>query len=441
MASVNTIARNKLKTHEGGMAVPIKPLDQLRRSVMACLLWEDQFYEDGVSIAERISNLLDQVSQEEARKALHEAKFDSKLRHMPLYLLTLFSQKKWLAKEDVNAICTRADDMTELLALYFKDGKKPVSHQLIKGLALAFGKFDEYQLAKYNRKNQVKLRDVLRLVRPTPKDSEQSALWKRLIADELKTPDTWETAISACGNDNAKKAQEYTRLIEENKLGDLAFLRNLRKMTEVGVSNDVIRRSFESRKWGWIIPYQFISAASHNPALEDVLEQAMFKCLDEQELITQKVSLLVDVSGSMNSALSRKSEVLRVDVAIGLAILLREVCRDVQICAFNNDVTVMPPRRGFALRDVIRKELGGGTEMWGAIRTAGKKRHNDIMVVITDEQTMDSGSFHDSNAGLLVIINVASNQNGVGYGKEVLHIDGWSDNVITYLREYIKTNL
>jgi hypothetical protein len=63
------------------------------------------------------------------------------------------------------------------------------------------------------------------------------------------------------------------------------------------------------------------------------------------------------------------------------------------------------------------------------------------MVVITDEQTEDSGSFHDSNADLLVIINVASNQNGVGYGKGVLHIDGWSDNVIAYLREYIKTNL
>jgi hypothetical protein len=60
------------------------------------------------------------------------------------------------------------------------------------------------------------------------------------------------------------------------------------------------------------------------------------------------------------------------------------------------------------------------------------------MVVITDEQTSDSGNFHDANAGLLVVINVASHQNGVGYGKGVLHIDGWSDNVVTYLREYIK---
>jgi hypothetical protein len=398
------------------------------------------FLANGVSIAERVSSLLNQVSPEDARKVLYEAKFDNKLRHMPLYLLTLFAQKKWLTKEDVYEICTRADDMTELLAIYFKDGKKPVSHQLVKGLAMAFNKFDEYQLAKYNRKKEVKLRDVLRLVRPTPKDDDQSALWKRIISDELKTPDTWEVAISACGDDNAKKAQEYTRLIEENRLGDLAFLRNLRKMAEVGVSDEVIRRSFENRKWGWIIPYQFITTASHNPALEDALEQAMLKCLGEQEPITQKVSLLVDVSGSMNSALSRKSEVLRADVAIGLAILLREVCKDIQIYAFNNDVMTMPPRRGFALRDLIRKELGGGTQMWGAVREAGEKRRNDIMVVITDEQTMDNGNFHDSNAGLLVIINVASNQNGVGYGKEILHIDGWSDNVITYLREYIKAN-
>jgi hypothetical protein len=128
-------------------------------------------------------------------------------------------------------------------------------------------------------------------------------------------------------------------------------------------------------------------------------------------------------------------------VAIGLAILLREICRDVQIHAFNTSVMVVPPRRGFALRDAIRKELGGGTQMWEAIRTAGQKRHNDIMVVITDEQTVDRGDFHDSNAGLLVVINVASNENGVGYGKSVLHIDGWSDNAITYLREYIKTNI
>jgi hypothetical protein len=438
------------RTYEGGPASVVNPVEQLRRAVMTCLLWEDQFYIDGETIADTVKNLMSKVTPESAREVLRQAKWENKLRHMPLYLLTLMAKQKWLKKEDVANIVTRPDDMTELLALYWKDGKKPLDHQLVKGLAAAFGKFDEYQLAKYSRNKAVKLRDVLRLARPKPKDDAQSALWKRLLNDELKTPDTWEVAVSACGSDNAKKAAEFTRLItekeidektgkERNKLGDLAFLRNLRKMREVGVSEDLIRKSFTDRRWGWIIPYQFITAAAHNPALEDALEQAMFKCLGEQDPIEQRAALLVDVSGSMDGSLSKNSEVNRRDVAISLAVLLREVCKDVKLYTFNNLIHEIPPRRGFALRDYILKNSGGGTSMWSAVRYAGRVRRNDVMVVITDEQTMGSGKYADANADLLVIINVASYVNGIGYEKGAVHINGWSDSVISWLREYLKT--
>jgi hypothetical protein len=265
----------------------------------------------------------------------------------------------------------------------------------------------------------------------------------------LKIPDTWEVAISACGSDNEKKAKEFTRLLTEkakdeetgkefNRLGDLAFLRNIRKMKDVGVSEDLVRRSFVDRKWGWIIPYQFITATAHNPTFEDVLEEAMFKCLGSQEAIDDKIALLVDVSGSMNAPISNKSEVMRYDVAASLAILLREVCKDVKLYTFDNDLHVIPPRRGFALRDAIRKQVGGGTSMWSAVRGAAKDRHNRVMVVITDEQTQDSGKYADADSDLLVIINVASYQNGVGYEKGVVHISGWSDSVIAWIREYLK---
>jgi hypothetical protein len=436
-------------TYEGGPASIVKPIETLHRAVMTCLLWEDQFYIDGQSIADTVQSLIGKVSPEEARLVLSQAKWQNKLRHMPLYLLTLMAKQGWLKKEDVAAVVTRPDDMTELLSLYWKDGKIPLDHQLQKGLALAFGKFDEYQLAKYSRDKAVKLRDVLRLARPKPKDDIQSGLWKRLAQGELETPDTWEVAISACGKDNEKKAAEFTRLItekevdgktgkERNKLGDLAFLRNLRKMKEVGVSEEVIRKSFEERQWGWIIPYQFITAAAYNPLLEDVLEQAMLKCLGEQEPITRKTALLVDVSGSMDAPLSRKSEVNRRDVAISLAVLLREVCGDVKLYTFNNNIREIPPRRGFALRDYILKNFGGGTSMWTAVRNAAKVRRNDVMVVITDEQTMDSGQYADANADHLVIINIASYERGVGYQKGVVHVSGWSDSVISWLREYLK---
>ena len=107
-----------------------------------------------------------------------------------------------------------------------------------KGLARAIAKFDEYELAKYDRDSAVKLRDVLRLVRPTPKDEAQSALWKRVKERTLTMPDTWEVALSG----GADKKATFERLLRERKLGYLALLRNLRNMVQAGVDVDLVRR-------------------------------------------------------------------------------------------------------------------------------------------------------------------------------------------------------
>ncbi len=47
------------------------------------------------------------------------------------------------------------------------------------GLARAFGKFDASQLAKYDRDEPVKLRDVMFLVHAKPKDEAQAAFGSR----------------------------------------------------------------------------------------------------------------------------------------------------------------------------------------------------------------------------------------------------------------------
>ena len=57
-------------------------------------------------------------------------------------------------------------------------------------------------------------------------------MWKRLIAGELATPDTWEAALSS----GADKREAWERLLREEKLGALALLRNLRNMRDVGVN-------------------------------------------------------------------------------------------------------------------------------------------------------------------------------------------------------------
>jgi 60 kDa SS-A/Ro ribonucleoprotein len=48
----------RVRTHEGAVAPKIDAKRELRRTVMACLLWEDTFYESGNDIAKRIADLV-----------------------------------------------------------------------------------------------------------------------------------------------------------------------------------------------------------------------------------------------------------------------------------------------------------------------------------------------------------------------------------------------
>ncbi|KKM26106.1 hypothetical protein LCGC14_1588130 [marine sediment metagenome] len=78
---------NHIYTHEGAVAKHINVEQQLRRSVMSCLLWEAQFYEDGVAIADRIAQIIPKVGTKKVAAIAIEAREKMKLRHMPLLIV------------------------------------------------------------------------------------------------------------------------------------------------------------------------------------------------------------------------------------------------------------------------------------------------------------------------------------------------------------------
>jgi 60 kDa SS-A/Ro ribonucleoprotein len=161
------------RTHEGAPARNISPERQLSRSVLACLLWESQFYEEGVEIAGRIAELVPKVGAEKVAALAIEGRERMKLRHTPLLLVREMARHKThraLVSETLARIIQRADELAEFVAIYWKDGRVPLSGQVKKGLAAAFPKFDEYQLAKYDRGGPIKLRDVLFLCHAKPRD-------------------------------------------------------------------------------------------------------------------------------------------------------------------------------------------------------------------------------------------------------------------------------
>lgn len=399
MASVNKAVKSvPLYTAEGGKARHISSMQELRRSVLACMLWEDSFYEDGESIADRIISLIKDMPKNKldmvAALAI-EARSKQNLRHVPLLIINALASVGYKVADTIYNTIQRPDEITELLAMYWKDGKRPIAKQIKKGLAKAFTKFSEYSLQKYNQDKAIKLR--------------------------------WEVEISA----SKDKKASWSRLIDERKLGGLATLRNLRNMQEANVEEGMISQAIRQADYSRVLPFRFIAADRYAPHYEPDIESAMLSKLQDMAKLPGKTILLVDVSGSMDEALSAKSDMLRADAAFGLGMILRELCEYLRIFTFSNSLVEIAPRHGFALRDAMRDSQGhGGTYLGGALEKIVPLPH-DRLIVITDEQTADR---IPTVAGKNYMLNVACEKNGVGYG-DFVHIDGFSEACVDYIIE------
>lgn len=430
-----TASASALLTHEGAHAKRVSSELELRRSVMACMLWEDSFYESGEAIAARIACLIPKVPPAKVAAIAIEARSKMKLRHVPLLLARELARSNAEARLHVAKllaeIIQRPDELTEFLAIYWKEKRQPLSAQVKKGLASAFAKFSEYSLAKYNQDGKVKLRDILFLTHAKPSDQQRAELYKKLASKSLAVPDTWEVALSS----GADKKATWERLLAEKKLGALALLRNLRNMKSADVSDTIVSEALRSMDAERVLPFRFISAAKYAPHLEEALEAAMFKCLAEVEKLKGKTVLLIDVSGSMTGAISGESKLSRIDAANGLAILIREVCEHAVIYTFSDAARLVPARRGFALRDAVMKQYGGGTHTEAAKLRADREGY-DRLIILTDEQSHESLSSPLTDKGY--VVNVAAYQNGIGYGKWK-HIDGWSEAILEYVRQSEQT--
>jgi 60 kDa SS-A/Ro ribonucleoprotein len=433
MVRINKIVR--AFTHAGGRARRFTPEMELKRALMNCLLWEDQFYEDGVAIAERIKSLVAQVEPKRVAQLAIEAREQMKLRHAPLLVvreMARHEKHRVLVADTLARAIQRPDEMMELLAIYWADAlgpqqqrkRQPVSAQIKEGLARALTKFDAYQLAKYDRDGAVRIKDVLFLVHAKPKDADQAKVWKQLVDGQLASADTWEVSLSS-GKD---KRGTFERLIAENRLGGLALLRNLRLMQKAEVPRQTIADAIHAMRTDRVLPYRFITAARYAPDFEPELESAMLKSIKDLVRLPGRTRLLIDVSGSMFHPLSAQSEMTRAEAACGLAILAREVCDEVEIFTFSQDVVKVPPRRGFALRDaIINSQPHGSTYLGKAAAEIDRKA--DRLIVFTDEQSHDTVSDPKARG---YMVNVASYQHGVGYGPWT-RVHGFSEAVVGWI--------
>ena len=429
------------------------PILALRRVVLANLLWEDNFYVDGHKVSEEIARLIPLCNAQDVANLALESRALQKLRHTPLYIISemcKYEEHKQYVKDLLPNVCTRPDMLTDFLAIYWKDGKKPLPNSAKKGLAEAFHNFNEYQLAKYDRDAPIKLRDVLFLTHPKARNVQEQELFDKLANRTLSVPDTWEVALSS----GVDKKETWTRLIEEHKLGGLAMLRNINNMKRASVDKNVIAKGIDNISSAMLLPLDFYKAAKYGPEFKKEIEQVMVRSYEHLPKLPGKTLFIVDCSGSMECRISGKSTFNRLQCAIAMAMLASFQCEDYKlVITAGKDHTcegmhgeIEYPIKGFGLEEQIEQAsitIGSGGIFTNQVLKWSKEHFEgqefDRVIIFSDSQDCDR---YDKNppepfGKYNYICDVSSEKKGINYkGVWTAEISGWSEHFLTYISAF-----
>ena len=442
------------------MAAAETNIQLLRRAVLANLLWENIAYMDGQKVADEIKRLIPLCNPKDVATLTVEARVMQKLRHTPLFLaveMCKYETTRPYVKEILPQIITRADMLTDFMALYWADGKCPICNAAKKGLAEAFHNFNEYKFAKYDRDTEIKLRDVMFMVRPKPVNQLEALLYKKIADRTLETPETWEVLLSKAHTADEKKAV-WTKLIEEGKIGGKAMLMNLRNMQSAGVPRPIIVNGLNTLKGAMLLPLDFLKAMRESSGLEREIEDAMLKTYENMPKLPGKTLFIVDVSGSMGYITSNGSAFSRLDQAASMAMLAANQCEDFElVCTAGDDwkcvesqKRIIYPSKGFNLFkeiDAARHELGGGgiftAQCLDKLRKElGDKIHNyERIIIFSDSQDIDVSNGHNVKPRPFgkynYICDVSCHTKGINYkGVWTAEISGWSEHFLTYIAAF-----
>ncbi len=422
----------------------------LRRVTLANMLFESDYYQSADEIMNQIEDLCYRVDGEQIIELALECRFEQKLRHTPLWLLILAHEIHGVPVKDAVAKIANRPDMTMdlLQMLKARNGSYKMSKSIKKGLAKAFDQYDEYQIAKYKKSNlELSLVDVVNLVHPKPTAQNEHAL-KALIEDTLQPANTWEAALSQ----GADKKDTFERMIGEKSLGSLAILRNLRNMTETGVSRQTIKTAISQVSSNWLTPLNFLAAQRNAPDFTADIDEAMKNCF-AQEKIQGTTILAIDVSGSMGQVTSSQSKFSRMDLAFTMAAAGSYIFEDmILVFTAGNDGNrkgkhmLWSNGKGLGLFNSyqqIYQELGGGGiftyQLCEWLKEKGYAKDAERLVVISDSQDIDAHYGLDRKPDTSpyknsYIIDISTHTHGIKTGNWTAEINGWSDKVFHYIK-------
>lgn len=498
---VKKVAEETTTNYAGAVAYKIGAHSKLIEQVVGAFWNENLYYAKGNKIAKEIINGVKEVAKTDPKFPLQLAAYARNvlyLRTTPQVLLVeaaRINECKPFVEEYTQKIVKRADELTEVVAYYsehYGKGNGGSTHKnfpnaLKRGLAKAFLNFDEYQLNKYDSsKSSVSLGQVAQLVHPAigkamynyltrgevdpealPKIAKAKAILARdsiegLTEDEIRSSGlTWENFISKFGS--SKETWEF--IIPQ--MGYMALLRNLRNFDQKGVNLDPVLKRITDQKEierSKQLPFRFFSAYKQmeNQKIERAVAQAFEKSITNVTL-PGKTAVIVDLSGSMETALSEKSKVSYKEMAAVLgAIAIKKSDESVFIGfadtvarkRLNPDDTMMTN-----VKSIVKTDVGYSTNAWLAFD--GLPSGLDRVILISDMQCYDTRSGYwntysqhsvqdkwaayvkaNPNAHLFSLdVSAYGTSQTQSNAKNVVLLNGWSDKIIDLINLHERGNV
>jgi len=346
---------------------------------------------------------------------------------------------EWNKKEQKGGVIFRADDMSEIVACFTALNDKKITNAMKKGFKKALESMDSYTLLKYKSS----ILDVINLVHPDPNKSKafvdymdkKVSAFEAIIKGYQVSADTWEVAQSDAGQivaqavrdgklseDEAKvvlkeqKAENWKSLLDDNKLGVLAAIRNIRnilindpdqvtieKLAELVKNPDLIRQSK-------IMPYQLDMA--HEVVISEfndknsrtlsnaLLEGYQLALPNLAEILKGNNLVIVDMSGSMSYTIADsnrksryRSSCMDKSSLIGMTIAKTTNSDVIRFGTKAEYVNYNPNSDVFTLAKSIQTDMGS-TNLASAWELASKSgRKYDRVFILSDNECNEGSSY------------------------------------------------
>lgn len=342
MAKFNTTNTIKTENRSRHAAYSMSKKEQLMTAVVTTMFGEEKYYGSTDDEIVRLATELCKKQPEFVSNLAAYAREVFNMRSVSHVISAVIAREaSAFTRQTIRGVVKRPDDITEIMACYKNMYGKPFPNALKRAMAETIQNFDEYQLAKYNGgcKN-MKFRDVLRITHPRPKSKEVEELFGKILSNTLETPYTWETELSARGNTK----EVWDELIASGRVGYMALLRNLRNIIKSGADITPVLAVLsdpEQVKKSKQFPFRFFSAyctiekeGLMSADIHRALESAITASIDNMDKIQGRTLIAVDVSGSMKSRISVKSNICCSDIASLLGAMANKLCEDATVCYF-----------------------------------------------------------------------------------------------------------